>query len=157
MSEYQQQSATPDPAKAGLRVAKVLVWLVYVLLALAVVILVMTFFLQLFNASTDAAFTRWVYRNADRVLEPFRGIFPTRDIGSDGSVIDFAVVFAIVMYGLLALAIHAAVEWLDHKVRLRQWTLDREAAGRPPAGAGGQDSDYRAWDDPTPPPSTPPQ
>ena len=80
-----------DPRITGLRFAKVLVWLVYAYFIVALVILTLAFFLQLFGASTTASFTEWVYRSADRVMEPFRGIFPTREIGDQGSVIDFAV------------------------------------------------------------------
>ena len=61
----------------GIRFAKVLVWLVYAYFVAAVIILVLTFFLELFNASTDASFTEWVYRSADSVLAPFAGIFPS--------------------------------------------------------------------------------
>lgn len=115
-----------DPRVTGLRFAKVLVWLIYAYFLVAVIILVLAFFLQLFNASTTADFTEWVYRSADRVLQPFRGIFPTRAIGEQGSVIDFAVLFAIVMYGILALVVHAFVDWLDAKiVALRASETDR--------------------------------
>ena len=112
-----------DPGVAGLRFAKVLVWLVYAYFALAALLLVLVFFLQLFNASTDAEFTRWVYRSGSRVLEPFSGIFPTRDIGEQGSVVDFAVLFAIIVYGILAVATHTLVDWLDTKALQRKQEL----------------------------------
>ena len=99
----------------GLRFARVVVWLAYAYFIAATIILVFAFFLLLFNASTDASFTQWVYRSANRVLEPFRGIFPTVTNGN-GSVIDFAVVFAIIMYGILALVVHALVSWLDRQI-----------------------------------------
>ena len=51
------------------------------------VLLTLGFFLRLFGASTDAEFTRWVYRNVDRIMEPFRGIFPSHAV-SDVSVLD---------------------------------------------------------------------
>jgi uncharacterized protein YggT (Ycf19 family) len=100
----------------ALRFAKGLVWLVYGYFVLAVIILVLAFFLLLFNANTDASFTEWVYRSANRVLEPFRGIFPAVT-ADNGSVLDFAVLFAIVMYGIFALVVHAVVSWLDQKIR----------------------------------------
>jgi uncharacterized protein YggT (Ycf19 family) len=102
-------------ALGGLRLAKVLVWLVYAYFIVAVIVLVLAFFLLLFAASTDADFTQWVYRAADRALAPFWGIFPSVE-GESGSVLDFAVVFAIIMYGILALLVHALVEWLDTKI-----------------------------------------
>jgi uncharacterized protein YggT (Ycf19 family) len=118
----------------GLRFAKVVVWLIYAYFVAATIILLFAFFLLLFNASTDASFTQWVYRSANRVLEPFRGIFPTVTNGQ-GSVIDFAVLFAIIMYGILALVVHAGVAWLDRQiVRNRMAAVPAHAA--PPASPG---------------------
>jgi uncharacterized protein YggT (Ycf19 family) len=99
----------------GWKFAKVLVWLVYAYFMIAVIILVLAFFLLLFNASTDASFTQWVYRSTDRVLEPFRGIFPSAT-ADNGSVIDFAVLFAIIVYGILAMLVHGAINWIDRKI-----------------------------------------
>jgi uncharacterized protein YggT (Ycf19 family) len=110
----------------GLRFAKVIVWLVYAFFVAATIILLFAFFLLLFNASTDASFTQWVYRSANRVLEPFRGIFPTVTNGN-GSVIDFAVLFAIIMYGILALLVHALVSWLDAQIVSKQAAAARAA------------------------------
>ncbi len=121
-----------DSRITGLRFAKVLVWLVYLFFVIALVILTAAFFLLLFNASTDAEFTRWVYRNADRVLEPFRGIFPSvqRD---NGSVIDFAILFAIIMYGIFAMLVHGVVDWLDAKtLEQKHKALRAQEAAREP-------------------------
>lgn len=110
-ADYPSDSSTTT----GWKFAKVLVWLVYAYFVVAVIILTLAFFLLLFNASTDAAFTEWVYRSADRVLEPFRGIFP--DVTADnGSVVDFAVLFAIIVYGILAMLVHGAINWIDRKI-----------------------------------------
>jgi uncharacterized protein YggT (Ycf19 family) len=99
----------------GLRFAKVLVWIVYAYFAIAVIILTLAFFLLLFNASQDAGFTQWVYRSANRVLEPFRGIFPNAT-AENGSVIDFAVLFAIIVYGIVAMLVHGVIHWIDRKI-----------------------------------------
>ena len=104
----------------GLRVAKVLTWLLYAYFAVAVIVLVLAFFLLLFNASETAAFTEWVYRSATRVMEPFRGIFPSA-VRSNGSVVDFAVLFGIIIYGIVAMLLNSLVEWLDYKIRLNRW------------------------------------
>jgi uncharacterized protein YggT (Ycf19 family) len=122
----------------GVRFAKVLVWLVYAYFVAAVIILIMTFFLELFNASPDAGFTQWVYRSADSVLAPFEGIFPAVQ-AENGSVIDFAVLFAIIMYGIFAMVVHALVTWLDERVQIQKRRVqkaEREAAAAlvaPPA------------------------
>jgi uncharacterized protein YggT (Ycf19 family) len=94
-----------------LRLARVVVTFVYVVVAACVAFLVTGFILRLFGASTDAAFTRWVYRNVDRIMEPFRGIFPTHAV-SDQSVLDVSLLFAIIVYALVAMGLHALVAWL---------------------------------------------
>jgi uncharacterized protein YggT (Ycf19 family) len=102
------------------RLARGLVIFLYVMLVVAEVLLVMTFFLQLFNASESASFTQWVYRSAGRVLAPFRGIFPTIE-GQHGSVLDFSVLFAMLIYGMLAMAAHSLIAWLDRKLAAQRW------------------------------------
>ncbi len=127
-------SGTPpkDPNTiTGLRFAKVLTWLVYAYLIFAVIILTLEFFLLLFNASTDASFTEWVYRSGDRVLEPFRGIFPTKT-ADNGSVVDFAVLFAIIMYGILAMLLHALIAFIDRKIFEERMKAQRAADAVPP-------------------------
>ena len=115
MSDQTPRYPADSSTTTGLRFAKILVWLVYAYFILAVVILILNFFLLLFNASTTAEFTQWVYRSGNRVLEPFRGIFPTRTTDS-GSVIDFAVLFAIIVYGIVAMAIHGLINWIDRLI-----------------------------------------
>ena len=90
-------------------------WLVYAYFMITVIILTLAFFLQLFNASSDAAFTEWVYRSAERAMEPFRGIFPSAT-ADNGSVIDFAVLFAIIVYGILAMLVQSLIDWIDRKI-----------------------------------------
>lgn len=121
----------------GLRFARVLVWLVYAWFVLAVIILTLAFFLQLFNASPAADFTQWIYRSAERVLQPFRGIFPTAELGDQGSVVDFAVVFAIIMYGIFAMVVHSLVAWLDARVNTGRSLQagDRNPPVPPPAAS----------------------
>ncbi|MET0665450.1 MAG: hypothetical protein ABW008_07810 [Acidimicrobiales bacterium] len=99
----------------GLRLARVLLWLVDAYLLLEVIVLPLAFFLLLFNASTDADFTQWVYERADRALEPFRGIFPSATV-DNGSVLDFTVLFAIIVYGILAMVAQGAIHWIDRKI-----------------------------------------
>jgi uncharacterized protein YggT (Ycf19 family) len=139
----------------GLRLTKVLVWLVYAYLIVAVIILVLAFFLLLFAANPDAEFTQWVYRTANRALSPFWGIFPTVE-ADNGSVLDFAVVFAIIMYGILALVVHALVEWLDSKIiqaRRRNRLAEKEYPATPPPAQPSVEAGAMA---PPPPPLTPP-
>lgn len=125
-------SPPPDTGTVtGLRVAKVLTWLVYAYFLVAVILLVLEFFLLLFNANPTAGFAEWVYRSGDRVMEPFRGIFPTKQAGN-GSVLDFAVLFAIIVYGVLALAFHSLVQWLDYRIRVDRWRAANPGQVPPP-------------------------
>jgi uncharacterized protein YggT (Ycf19 family) len=101
----------------ALRIGKLLVVLLYGFVVAAVVILVIAFFLELFNASTSAPFVQWIYRSANVIMAPFRGIFPRVEAES-GSVFDVAVLFAILMYGLFAMGIHALISWLERKIMI---------------------------------------
>ena len=102
------------------RFSRGLVLFLYGVLVVAEILLVMTFFLQLFNASQSAPFTQWVYRASARVLAPFRGIFPTVE-GHHGSVLDFSVLFAMLIYGMLAMGAHSLIAWLDRKLAAQRW------------------------------------
>ena len=112
------------------RAAKALVFFIYAVVVVELVMLTLGFFLQLFGASTDATFTRWVYRNVDRAMDPFRGIFPTREV-TEQSVLDASLLFAIVVYAIVGIALHALVTWLTGKVvslRREQQALLRQQA-----------------------------
>jgi len=98
-----------------LRAAKAVVVLVYAFVLIDLVLLTLGFFLRLFGASTDAEFTRWVYRNVDRIMEPFRGMFPSHAV-SDVSVLDVSLLFAMIVYAIIGIALHALVEWLTGKI-----------------------------------------
>ncbi len=132
-SAFARLSAVNDDSTVkGFRFARVIVWLAWAFFVAAVIVLVMAFLLLLFNASPDAAFTRWVYRSTARLMEPFRGIFPAAPVGGTGSVFDFAILFAIVVYGMLGLAVQAVVGWLDGRIAERRWTLARDGMRRSP-------------------------
>ena len=111
--------ATPSVGRSTatwlMRVARWLVLFAYAIAVVAFVVLIIAFFLELFGANTSAPFVQWIYRSEERFMKPFRGIFPPVEV-SDNSVLDVAVLFGILMYGLFALAIHALVEWLDRKL-----------------------------------------
>ena len=114
-SPTQYQRAGRDSGTSLMRIARWFVLFVYSIAIIATVVLAITVFLRLFGANTSAPFVEWVYRSADRFMQPFRGIFPPVEV-SDRSVLDVAVLFGILMYGLFAVAVHALVEWLDRKL-----------------------------------------
>ena len=82
---------------------RALVYLVYFFVTVALIVLTFGFFLLLFGANPDAAFAEWVYRALDRVMAPFRGIFESIKLNGQ-SVLDVSVLFAMIVYGIVALA-----------------------------------------------------
>lgn len=103
-----------------LKAGRILVWFVYFVIVLVLVLLTIAFFLQLFGANPYAGFSQWIYRNTARAMQPFRGLFPPIEV-SDQSTLDTSLLFAMVIYGLVALAIHALIDWLTR-------TLHRDEA-----------------------------
>lgn len=65
-------------------------------------ILGLRFLLRLFSANTSNGFVSWVYEMSNSLLEPFRGIFPTR-IFENSIVIDFTTLFAMLIYALIGM------------------------------------------------------
>lgn len=129
---------TGDPPQLWLlRASKAVVVLVYAFVLIDLVLLTLGFFLRLLGASTDAEFTRWVYRNVERVMEPFRGMFPTKAV-SDHSVLDTSLLFAMIVYAIIGIALHALVDWLTGRIveqrrrqeiaARRQFAAEQEAA-----------------------------
>jgi uncharacterized protein YggT (Ycf19 family) len=114
-----------------LRVARAIVFLVYAVVTVCLVLLVLGFVLRLFGASTDAEFTRWVYRQVDWIMQPFRGMFPPRTV-SDRSVVDFSLLFAMILYAIVALALHAFVSWLARQIAQTSRATSRRSTGQPP-------------------------
>jgi len=87
--------------------------------------------LLLFGANPDAQFAEWIYRSVERVMAPFRGLF--EPVPLDGnSVLDPSILFAMIVYGLVGMLLHALIDWLT--LRLVKVRTYRTAAA--PAGDG---------------------
>jgi uncharacterized protein YggT (Ycf19 family) len=99
----------------GARLARALTYPVYAFVVVALVMLVFGFFLLLFGANLDAAFAEWVYRGLTRVMAPFRGLFDP--VPLDGrSVLDVSLLFAMIVYGLAAILLHALIKSLTDRI-----------------------------------------
>jgi uncharacterized protein YggT (Ycf19 family) len=83
----------------------------------ALIVLTFGFFLLLFGANPDAAFAEWVYRSLDRVMAPFRALLESIQLNGE-SVLDVSVLFAMIVYGIVALALRALIDWLTYRVDL---------------------------------------
>lgn len=66
------------------------------------------FILKLFGANGGNAFVSWVYDMSDVLLDPFRGIFPTK-VFENRYVLEFSTLFAMLMYAVIGLVIMAII------------------------------------------------
>jgi len=145
--------------KVVLMIARVISYLVYAYLVIVEIILLMGFILLLFGANPSSGFTEWVYRNLDRVMSPFRGIFTPIELGVTSgdvpAIFETSVVFAMIIYGIVALLLSALIGWIsgrlnqvedaqteverraEYQARLDEVAAQQAAAGAtpPPAGA----------------------
>jgi hypothetical protein len=124
------------------RISRVLLWLVYAWVLINLVLLFLAFVLRLFGANPEAGFTEWVYRSVQRAMSPFRGIFEPIVL-SDQSVLDTSLLFAMIVYGFLALFLRAGLDWLTAWTVRRRRELEREAqvARMAPASVPGSVGD----------------
>lgn len=100
-------------------IAKILLWLVYAWVVLNLVLLFLAFILQLFGANPDAGFAQWVYRSVDRTMAPFRGLFEPIQL-TDKSVLNTSLLFAMIVYALVALFLRAGIDWLTDRIERRR-------------------------------------
>jgi Na+-translocating ferredoxin:NAD+ oxidoreductase RnfA subunit len=117
--------ASPDVKITVGTIAKILLWIVYVWVVLNLVLLFLAFWLQLLGANPQAGFTEWVYRSVSRTMAPFRGIFEPIAL-SDQSVLNTSLLFAMIIYGVVALLLHAGIDWVTDFVVKRRLRLERE-------------------------------
>jgi uncharacterized protein YggT (Ycf19 family) len=137
------------PRDVGLtigKISKVLLWLVYAWVVIDIVLLFLAFLLRLFGANPDAGFTEWVYRSVQRAMAPFRGIFEPIVL-SDQSVLDTSLLFAMIVYGFVALLLRLAIDWVGglierHRRRLEQEARAAEVERRQAAAAAAAAAPY---------------
>ena len=100
---------------------RVVTYLIYVYVVVVEIILIIGFFLLLFGANPSAGFTQWAYRNLDRVMEPFRGIFTPIQLGTTSgnveAVFETSVLFAMIVYLILGMLLSALTRWLSQRLR----------------------------------------
>ncbi len=134
MSDPRSPLSTASP---GLRISRAIVIFVYGFAIACTIILAMAFFLELFNANESTPFVEWVFRATDRIMQPFRGIFPPGE-GENGSVFDPALLFGIFMYWLLAIGAQALVGWIDRKIVAQRAAAAWQATHQPAQSPAGQ-------------------
>lgn len=93
-------------------VSKVLAGLINFFTSVAELFLGFRVILRLFGANPTVPFVRWVYDSSGVLMQPFRGIFPTAVIKPD-FLVDFSAIFAMIVYGLVGLALLSLVVYLS--------------------------------------------
>ncbi len=168
--EYERQARAEEasPAPFVLKATRVLAWFVYVIVIVRVSLLLTAFFLRLAGANPEAGFAAWVYGAADRSMDPFRGIFPTEELSGD-SVLDLSLLFAAVVYMVIALLVDVLLRWVARHLSERERRIARLRAASHDAAlreyaADQQFAAHQAWvrqqaaieaATPAPPPTTP--
>jgi uncharacterized protein YggT (Ycf19 family) len=94
---------------------RLVVLVIYVIVFAYAVILAIAFVLRLLGANPDADFAEWIYTAAARIMEPFRGMFPTTEI-TERSVFDASLLFALLVYLFLGVLLNGAVDWLSRRI-----------------------------------------
>ena len=124
--------ASTDIRRTATWTARALTYFVYAFVLINEVILTLGFFLKLFGANPTAEFTQWAYRNLERVMAPFRGIFTPIEVGAGNSdvqpVLDTSILFAMLIYAIIGLALHSLIEWLAYRLAKLDARIEQEAA-----------------------------
>lgn len=79
---------------------KMVGWFINLYVWLASAILALRAIFEIFSASQNAEFVHWVYQNSTPLLQPFREIYAVTAPNS-GHNVDWAALFAIVVYGVV--------------------------------------------------------
>ena len=100
--------------------SRALTWLLYAYVLVCEVLLLIGFVLRLFGANPSAGFVQWTYRSLERVMAPFRGIFAPIELGVTAAdvpaVLDTSILFAMLIYGIVLLALRALIDWLTFRL-----------------------------------------
>lgn len=121
MADKAQQN---DTKLLFIKMSRALTYVVYGFTLTAIVFLTLGFFLLLFGANPDVGFTQFVYKVAAEFLQPFRGIFPAHQVSETG-YFSTSALFAIIMYMLMSLGLHALISYITEKMLETQTKLEK--------------------------------
>lgn len=115
MTDTENGTGLTEAQLTLVKIGRVLSYLAWFWVLATLVFLGLGFILLLLGANPTAGFVEWVYRSVDRSMTPFRGIFEPVQLG-DQSVFDTSILFAMVVYSIVGLAIRALLDWLSLKM-----------------------------------------
>jgi uncharacterized protein YggT (Ycf19 family) len=77
----------------------------------------------LFGANPNAPFSKFIYNVAIEFMAPFRGIFPTHQVSETG-YFSASALFAIIIYFIIAMALHALITYITSKIIKHETELE---------------------------------
>ncbi|HTK39678.1 MAG TPA: YggT family protein [Patescibacteria group bacterium] len=92
-------------------IGRFLAGLINIVVGIAELFLGLRVLLKLFGANSANGFVQWVYDSSGVLLDPFRGVFPSKELASN-SVVDFSALFAMLVYGIIGMVLIWLVSWL---------------------------------------------
>jgi hypothetical protein len=119
-----------DPKVVTVWLTRAIAYVAYAYFVLTEIILVQGFLLKLFGADPSSDYTQWAYRSLDRVMAPFRGIFTPIELDGN-AILDPSIIFAMVIYGILALVLRSFLDWVNvrlEKLQLQHLVEEEQAA-----------------------------
>jgi uncharacterized protein YggT (Ycf19 family) len=123
-------TTTSNTLIAVARIARALTYLVYAFAIVTVVLLMLGCILELFGANPDAPFAEWLYRGLARAMAPFRGLFEPVPLNGR-SVLDPTILFAMLVYGIVAFALGGLIGWLTGRILELRAGFSRRGRGTP--------------------------
>ncbi len=113
------------PIPTYLTIGKVISYALYAWVIFGIIVLGLRVFLLAFSANSTTPFVEFIYNTSASFLQPFRGIFPPKPIGTTG-YLDVAALFAMIIYSLLAWGFSALIEYIKYKIS--KFKLENEPA-----------------------------
>lgn len=110
-----QPASTNITVPGYLKLSKIAVWALYFWVMIGIVSLTLRVFLLAFSANMSTGFSQFIANVSSDYLSPFRGIFPSKTVGTTG-YLDVSALFAIVVYIFIAWAISSLVHYIQHKI-----------------------------------------
>ncbi len=98
--------------KTKLNVYRVVSYVAYAFIFLAIVTLGFRVLFLLFSANPTTPFVNWVYNTSADFMRPFRGIFPTKPVAETG-YLDISALFSLLMYSILGAVVKGVMDRLD--------------------------------------------
>lgn len=122
-----------DPNKphvpAYLIVGKIITYAMYLWVIFGIIVLGLRVFLLAFSANAGTPFVNFIYTTSANYLQPFRGIFPPKTVGTTG-YLDVAALFAMIMYALVGWGFAALIHYIQAKIDAYTETAKERAAHR---------------------------